>query len=215
MNFDVEGHLGALERSVSSLERDGHPVSAVTLSRSFATTVDDLWDAVTNVERIPLWFLPISGNLEPGGRYQLEGNAGGVVTACERPSHFAITWEFGGDVSWVEVRCADEEAGRARLTLTHTARLSTHWDTYGPGAVGVGWEMGLLGLALHLAQPSEPKLDDAEFATSRDGKAFITGSSEGWGHAAINFGTDPNTAGAAARKTTAFYTGESVEPDRA
>ena len=152
--------------------------------------------------------LPISGNLEPGGRYQLEGNAGGVVTACERPSHFAITWEFGGDVSWVEVRCSDEGAGRARLTLTHTARLSPHWDTYGPGAVGVGWELGLLGLAIHLAQPSEPKLDEAEFATSRDGKLFITGSSVGWLHAAVKFGTDPDAARAAARQTTAFYTGE-------
>ena len=215
MGFDVEGHLGALDRSVSLLERDGQPVSAVSLSRGYATTVDDVWDAVTNGERIPRWFLPISGDLEPGGRYQLEGNAGGVVTACERPSHFAITWEFGGDVSWVEVRCADEGAGRARLTLTHTARLSPHWDTYGPGAVGVGWEMGLLGLALHLAQPSEPKLDDAAFATSRDGKAFITGSSEGWGHAAVAAGTDPDAARAAARQTTAFYTGESVEADRA
>ncbi len=215
MNFDVVGHLGALERAVSSLERDGQPVSAVTLSRSFATTVDDLWDAVTNAERIPRWFLPISGELEPGGRYQLEGNAGGVVTACERPSHFAITWEFGGDVSWVEVRCADEGAGRARLTLTHTALLSEHWDTYGPGAVGVGWELGLVGLALHLAQPSEPKLDEAEFATSQDGKSFITGSSVGWLHAAVTFGTDPDAARAAALQTTAFYTGESVERDTA
>ena len=82
MGFDFESHLGAVERSVSSLERDGLPAGAVTLSRSYATTVEDLWDAVTNGERIPRWFLPISGELELGGRYQLEGNAGGVITAC-------------------------------------------------------------------------------------------------------------------------------------
>ena len=149
MDFDVEGCLGAVERSVSALARDGHPVSAVTLSRSYATTRGDLWDAVTNGARIPRWFLPISGDLERGGRYQLEGNAGGVITACEPRSDFALTWEFGGDVSWVEVRLRDDGAGRARLTLTHTARLSEHWGTYGPGAVGVGWEMGLMGLAIH------------------------------------------------------------------
>ena len=103
MNFNVEGHLAAVERSVSSLEREGRPARAVTLSRSYATTVEDLWDAVTNGERLPCWFLPVSGELEPGGRYQLEGNAGGVITACERPSRLALTWEFGGDVSWVEV----------------------------------------------------------------------------------------------------------------
>ena len=212
MGFDVESHLGAVERSVSSLERDGQPARAVTLARSYATTVEDLWDAVTNGERIPRWFLPISGELEPGGRYQLEGNAGGVITACERLSHFALTWEFGGDVSWVAVRVSDEGAGRAQLTLTHTAHASEHWDHYGPGAAGVGWELGLLGLAIHLAQPDEPKPDEAAFATSPDGKAFIAGSSEGWGQAAVAAGMDPDTAGAAARRTTAFYTGESAEP---
>ena len=130
---------------MSLLERDGQAASAVTLARSYATTVADLWDAVTNGERIPRWFLPISGKLRLGGRYQLEGNAGGEITACEPLSHFALTWEFGDNVSWVAVRVSDEGAGRARLTLTHTAHLSQHWDHYGPGAAGVGWEMGLVG----------------------------------------------------------------------
>ena len=211
MEFDVEGHLGAVERSVASLERDGQPARAVTISRSYPTTVEDLWEAVTSRERIPRWFLPISGDLELGGRYQLEGNAGGVITACERPSHLALTWEFGGDVSWVEARLSDAGAGRARLTLTHTALLSEHWREYGPGAVGVGWEMGLLGLALHIDQPAAPKPDEAAFAASRDGKALLMGSSEAWGQAAVAAGTDPDAALAAASRTTAFYTGESAE----
>ena len=212
MNFDVGDHLRAVERSVSALHRDGQPARGVTLSRGYASTVEELWDAVTNGERIPRWFLPISGELGPGGRYQLEGNAGGVITACERLSSFSLTWEFGEDVSWVEVHVSKEGAGPARLTLTHTAQLSEHWGNYGPGATGVGWELGLMGLALHLSQPNEPKPDEAAFATSRDGKAFITGSSEGWEQASVAAGTDPDAARAAARRTTAFYTGESAEP---
>ena len=151
MKFDVEGHLGAVVRSVSSLEQDGRPARTVALSRSYSTTVEDLWDAVTNGERIPRWFVPISGELEPGGRYQLDGNAGGVITACERPSRLTLTWEFGGDVSWVEVGLAVDGPGHVRLMLTHTAHLSEHWGEYGPGAAGVGWELGLMGLAIHLA----------------------------------------------------------------
>ena len=212
MNFDVAGYLRAVERSVSSPERDGQPARAVTLSRSYATTIEDLWDAVTNGERIPRWFVPISGELQLGGRYQLEGNAGGEITTCERPSRLALTWEFGGDVSWVEVRFSDDGAGRARLALTHTAQRSEHWDEYGPCAVGVGWELGLLGLAFHLAQPGAPKPDEAAFVVSRDGRAFITGSSVGWEQAAVESGTDPDAARAAARRTAAFYTGESAEP---
>ena len=208
MTLDAEGRIGAVERSVSSLERDGRPARAVVLARGFAAPAGDVWEALTDRERLARWFLPVSGDLSPGGRYQLEGNAGGVITACERPARLALTWEFGGDVSWVDVRLADGDSGGARLILTHTALLSEHWDEYGPGATGVGWDLSLLGLAFHLARPGEPKLDEEAFAASPEGKAFITGASEAWGRAAITSGTDPASARAAAARTTAFYTGE-------
>ncbi len=213
MDFDVASHLGETDRSVSLLERDGHSVGAVTISRAYATPVEDLWDAVTKAERIPRWFALVSGNLQLGGRYQVEGNAGGSITACEGLSHFALTWEFAGDVSWVEVNLINDGDGRTRLSLKHTAILSEHWDVYGPGAVGVGWEMGLLGLALHLANPDHPMPDEAAFATSPDGRVFIAGSSDGWAQAAVAAGADPDAARAAARRTTAFYTGETVEAE--
>ncbi len=211
MDFDPNEHLGAVERCVSSLVRDGESARAVTLSRSYPTTVENLWDAVTSGERIPRWFLPISGELELGGRYQFEGNAGGVITECEAPSHLGVTWEFGGDVSWVEVDLSGDGGGHARLTLAHTTHHADQWDEYGPGATGVGWEMGFMGLALHLADPTAPKADENAFAASEDGKALIRGSSEGWGRAAVAAGTDPAAAAAAARNTTAFYTGDPVE----
>ncbi|MXY54098.1 MAG: SRPBCC family protein [Gammaproteobacteria bacterium] len=208
MDLNVDSHLAAVERSVSSLERDGQPARAVTLARTYATTVEDLWDAVTNADRIPRWFLPVSGDLELGGSYKFEGNAGGTITHCEPPSLLGLTWEFGGDVSWVEVRLAQDGVGRARLALTHTALLSDHWSEFGPGAVGVGWEMGLLGMELHLTRPGEPKIDAQTFHLTPEGKALHIGSSEAWGEAAIAAGTDAETARAAAGRTTAFYTGE-------
>ena len=166
---------------------------------------------MTSAERLPRWFLPVSGELTVGGRYQLEGNAGGTITTCDRPSHLALTWEFGGDVSWVDVRLSGEGA-RARLTLTHTAQLSKHWEEYGPGAAGVGWDLGLVGLAVHLDRPADPKIDEHAFFGSADGKAFIVGSSEGWGRAAIAGGEDSAAALSAQNRTTAFYTGEPAEP---
>lgn len=209
MHFDVKKHLGAVERSVASLELDGRPARAITLSRVYSTRAGDLWDALTSPERIGRWFLPVSGELELGGRFQFEGNAGGLITACEPPSRFEVTWEFGGLVSWVEVDVSEEGAGRARLTLAHIQHTSDHWTQYGAGATGVGWEMGLLGLALHLADPTAPKPDAVEFAASPDGRALLVGSSEAWGEAAIAGGTDPDTARERAGRTTAFYTGES------
>ena len=208
MDLNVEEHLSAVTRTVTYTKRDDRPASVVALSRSYLTSVEDLWNAGTSAERIPRWFMPVSGDLRLGGRYQLEGNAGGTIVTCEPPSLVAVTWEFAGDVSWVEVSIAEEGAGRARLTLSHTALLSPHWDEFGSGAVGVGWEMGLLGLALYLAQPDAPKLDEEEFAASSEGRALMVGSSDGWGQASIDAGEDPDAARAAAARTAAFYTGE-------
>jgi peptidoglycan hydrolase CwlO-like protein len=36
--------------------------------RSYDAEIEELWDAVTNAERIPRWFAPITGELKLGGR---------------------------------------------------------------------------------------------------------------------------------------------------
>lgn len=212
MEIDTQGHLSAMGRSVLYLERDGKGASAVVLTRSFATTIEDVWEALTTSDRIPRWAMPVSGDLELGGRFQLEENAGGTVVECEPLSRFSVTWEYMGDVSWVDIQLADDGAGNVTVTVTHTALLSPFWDDFGPGAVGVGWETALLGLALHIADPDAEKPDEMEFVTSPEGRAYIESSSEAWGQASIAAGTDADAAQAAARRVTGFYTGEPVEP---
>ena len=81
---DVDGS-GEVTRSVSTVELDGAPARRSVVSRLYATGIDDLWDAMTNPERIPRWFLPVTGDLRLGGTYQLEGNAGGRIEECEPP----------------------------------------------------------------------------------------------------------------------------------
>lgn len=205
---DFERHLGVVDRCVVALERDGVPMRAVILSRIYGTTIDDLWDALTNRERLPRWFAPVEGDLEIGGRFQVENNAGGEIVDCEPPQMFSLTWKSGDDVSWVKVDLKAECRETARLTLTHTAKLSPHWAQFGPGAVGVGWELGLLGLTLYLADVAADKLDEEVFAASVEGQAFMRGSSERWGEAAVSAGEDPEKARACASRTAAFYTGE-------
>jgi hypothetical protein len=61
----------------------------LTVSQTYEGTLDDLWDACTNPKRIPRWFLPVSGDLRVGGRYQLEGNASGTIERCDPPNSFA------------------------------------------------------------------------------------------------------------------------------
>ena len=83
-----------------------------------------------------------TGDLKVGGHYQLEGNASGTVEAATRPTGFDATWEFGGEVSWIELRLAPEGDDRTRFELTHIAHVDDErWAQFGPGAVGIGWDL--------------------------------------------------------------------------
>lgn len=207
MSGGFEQYLGAVTRTVTEYERDGKLVRKVALARTYATTQVDLWDAVTNKERLERWFLPVTGDLELGGRYQLKGNAGGEIQVCDPPSHLSVTWEFGGGISWVEVFFSEEAEDRAKLTLEHSCPVDSHWEEYGPGAVGVGWDLGLIGLEIHL-DTDAPPFDEQAWSTSEEGKAFMRGSSQDWCRANIEAGAEPEGSRVQAKKTAAFYTGE-------
>lgn len=209
-HMDVDRTIESVTREVDGREIEGKSARVAVIRRSYDTTVEDLWDALTHGERLPRWFLPVSGDLRLGGRYQFEGNAGGEITECEPPRSLAATWEYGGQVSWVRVRLGDEPGGGALLELEHIAHVDGDlWDQFGPGAVGVGWDLAALGLERHIATGAA--LDRAEWeawSASEEGKAFARRSSEAWGRASIAAGTDEASAMAAAARTTAFYTGE-------
>jgi uncharacterized protein YndB with AHSA1/START domain len=212
MEFDVPRHIGAITREVVDGERDGRPTRIVRAGRSFNTGIDDTWDALTSATRIPRWFSPVSGELKLGGRYQIQGNAGGTIEECEPPRRLALTWEFGGGVSWVKVDLSEEASGTTRLELEHAAPLDENseefWKQYGPGAVGIGWDLSLLGLAEHLEQGwDKPPETDTEWVKSDNYKAFARGSSTNWRDASIAYGTDVGGATEAADRTTEFYGG--------
>ena len=115
--MDYSNALGIEYRAVKDAEHQGQPVRIVSGSRTYSAEIEELWDAVTNSERIPRWFAPITGELKLGGRYQLEGNAGGDITRCDPPRALDVTWECG-NVSWVTVRL-ESVTGGTRLTLEH------------------------------------------------------------------------------------------------
>ena len=206
--IDVVQAITSTGRQVGRRTLEAGEARTVTVTRSYDATPDDLWDACTNPARIARWFLPVTGDLRPGGRYQLEGNASGTIERCDPPRSFAATWEYGGDTTWIELRLTPESEGRTRFELEHLAHVDERWTQFGPGAVGVGWELGLLGLTLHLASgdPVDPDAVGA-WQTSDDGRRFMTLSSERWAQASIASGTDAAEARAAAARTTDAYTG--------
>jgi uncharacterized protein YndB with AHSA1/START domain len=211
MDLHEMDHLGLVDRTFEEVERDGRPAKVVTAARSFPTTADDLWDAVTTPERIGRWFLPVTGDLRVGGRYQLEGNAGGEVLSCEPPRRLEITWEFQGDVSWVSVELTPAGDGAScRLELRHVAHPPEEfWDQYGPGAVGVGWDGALLGLGLYVGsdEPFDREATQA-WAMSPAAAGFYLASSAAWAEAAKAAGVADEVANGWHERASAFYTGQ-------
>lgn len=207
--IDVTQQINAVRRQVGTRVLDAGQAHTVTISQVYDATVEDVWDACTNPERIPRWFMPVTGDLQLHGRYQLEGNANGVIERCDPPKEFAATWEYGGDVSWIEVRLSEEPDGRTRFALDHIAHVDDEkWAEFGPGAVGVGWDGALMGLAQHLATRASVDPQEAQaWMMSEDGKRFMTLSSESWYEANVAAGADAADARASADRTTAAYTG--------
>jgi uncharacterized protein YndB with AHSA1/START domain len=209
--IDTKEQISAVRRVLGDRVLEAGEARVLTISQEYATDLDDMWDVVTNPDRIARWFLPVSGDLAEGGRYQLEGNAGGTITRCDPPRSYAATWEFGDQVSWIEVRLSPAGERRTRFELEHVAHVDDHFQQYGPGAVGIGWDMGLLGLANYLADPEsamDPQAGMA-WAASDEGKEFMRLSSDAWTEADIAAGTDPEQARTRAANTYAAYTGGS------
>jgi uncharacterized protein YndB with AHSA1/START domain len=171
--IDLLEHINAIRRHVS---RTGEDVS-VLLTRSYGAPIEDVWDALTDPERIQRWLMPITGELKIGGSFQLEGNAGGEILECEPPSRFKVT--FGGPTSLVEVRLtAGAEDETTELELDHTVPAEFAGGGVGALYVGPGWDGALLGLALYLA--GETIEDPVAAASSPDALRFSERSVRRW-----------------------------------
>lgn len=219
---DIAAQLAAVDRGIRTTELDGMRSYVQTLEQTYPSPIDDVWDAVTSADRIGRWFLPVSGDLRLGGRYQFEGNAGGEVLECAPPADGAasvkVSWGMGpGTDTYVTVRLT-AHGDSTHLLLEHVAAADIlppgMWEQFGPSGTGMGWDSGLLGLALHLANPEfRDEFDPTAWTQSDEGMAFLRGSADAWAVADAASGTDPGHARTAADATYGMYTGAVPGPD--
>jgi len=157
----------------------------------------------------------VRGNLAPGGRYALTSSGTeGDILRCEPDRHLAITWEYQGDVSHVDVDISPAAGARSVLRLTHHCPPDGHWETYGPAATGVGWEESLRSLSLYLAGDGRCAPDEMEkLANTPEGRELTRRVADAWGRVDHQAGTPASTAEARAVRTAAFYLGTKNEDE--
>lgn len=197
--MDIVQQIDAISRQLAQRAGTTGATVVVTVGRRYSARVGDVWSALTDPERVRRWFLPLSGDLRPGGTFQLEGNASGDIVACEPADHhLAIT--FGGPTSVVDLRLVSDGA-QTVLELDHTVPIEMAGSSAGTLYVGPGWDSTLLALALYLS--GEISDDPVAAADSPDGQAFCAASIEAW--VAVVEATDTTDAQAIASARTAAY----------
>jgi len=123
---DILDAFNAAQREISRSRIQSGDAWRVTLRRTYHAPIEDVWDAITNPDRLRRWFLPVTVEPRLGGKFQLEGNAGGEIIGCEPPRLLRVTWAFGEnitekDINEVEVRLSAAPDGGTLFELSHSA----------------------------------------------------------------------------------------------
>ncbi|WP_427895981.1 SRPBCC family protein [Kribbella sp. GL6] len=160
--IDFLEHINAVQREVS---RTGETVT-VLMRRTYRAEPTEVWDALTDPERMARWFMPVSGDLKVGGSFQLQGNAGGEILECDPPKRFKVT--FGGPASLLELRLLPGAGSSTDLELEHSMDAAPAPGGAGALWVGPGWDGGLLGLALYVTGELPPDADPTAMANSAE-----------------------------------------------
>jgi uncharacterized protein YndB with AHSA1/START domain len=183
--IDIINQVNATHRAIGDLAFAGGAGRSLLLRRTYDTSIEDLWSACTDPDRISRWLAPVDGDLRLGGTFQLKGNAGGEILHCEEPHLLKVTWGMGeGMLTEVELRLLGGDDGGTVLELEHTAPAEIIDEmvcAYGPGhtiGLGGGWDLMLLGLDLFL---SGVTFDPATWEDSPEAKEFATRICHAWG----------------------------------
>jgi uncharacterized protein YndB with AHSA1/START domain len=135
-------------------------------TRTYETTIEDLWDACTDPERLGRWYTTITGDLQPGGTFQQANMGSGTIVDCDAPHLLRLS--LGGGVDEIELRLSPgAEAGTTMLELQHATTLDAH-DIGGTMydaifCMGGGYYPRFLALDLHLRGTLPDDYDSTAF----------------------------------------------------
>ncbi|MFB9237705.1 SRPBCC family protein [Plantactinospora siamensis] len=137
-------------RALGSL-RSADGMGIVRIEHRFGTTVDDLWSALTDPERLARWLGEFDGDLRLGGTYQSRffssgAAATGRVEACEAPRHLRVRTkgEHAANEQTLEVTLTADGAGTVLVVEQRGLRLD--WLA----AFAAGLQIHVEDLAAHI-----------------------------------------------------------------
>jgi uncharacterized protein YndB with AHSA1/START domain len=129
--------------------------AAVRFERTYDSSREDLWSALTEPDRLTRWFAPVSGDLTIGGGYTVDFGhdlTSGTVVSCEPPQLLELTWDLAGEPTSRIVVTLEERDGMTHLVLDH-AQLPVDQV----GGYSAGWHAYLARLFALLRREDVPE----------------------------------------------------------
>ena len=101
------------------------PARVAVFTRVYDTTIEDLWAACTDPERLRRWYVPVSGDFRVGGQFQQVNMGSGTILECDAPRFLKLS--LGGGADEIELRLSPgPRAESATLHLEHATTLDAH-----------------------------------------------------------------------------------------
>jgi uncharacterized protein YndB with AHSA1/START domain len=154
----MTGHAGAgVLGSLGSADGTG----VVRIEDRYDTTVDDLWEAITDPGRLARWYAEVDGDLRPGGAFRsyVAGDdieSTGRVEVCEPPQRLLVTTRET-DESYRRGQGVPPYDGTIEATLTADGEQTVlvievrGMPLDAIAFYGAGWQIHAEHLAAHLA----------------------------------------------------------------
>jgi uncharacterized protein YndB with AHSA1/START domain len=125
----------------------------VCVEDHFDTSIDDVWSALTDRERLAVWYGTVEGEMRPGGEYRAHLHASGWegtgrIEAFDAPRHMRVVTTMDSD---------EPSEGVFRVTLTPDGdRTKVSWEERGMpehllAAYGAGVQVHVEDLGAYLA----------------------------------------------------------------
>jgi uncharacterized protein YndB with AHSA1/START domain len=155
----MAGNVRENERLLGTFSSAGGK-GVVRIEDRYATSIDDLWSAITDPARMARWYGQLQGDLRPGGQFRLylagdDIESTGRVETCEPPRHLRVT-----------NRETDESYRRGQGAPPYDASIEATLTPDGDGTLlvlevrgmeleripfyGAGWQIHAENLAAHV-----------------------------------------------------------------
>jgi uncharacterized protein YndB with AHSA1/START domain len=129
--------------------REENGAGVVHVEDVYATTIDDLWSAVTDPARLARWLGTFEGDVRVGGEFRASFTSGwegtGRIDVCEKPHRVVVSTWADGEAPGVMQATLSEEAAGTRLIIEESGLPLATYPYHGSG-----WQTHIEDLAAYL-----------------------------------------------------------------